>query len=108
MLHPEVGAVIDLFYPCLQLSRARQTSHLRLSRHLAIEDLIFLIRDDRVKVNRLRTYLSWKEVRKNAKKEGDNVGAGLEIGEEEVGDGESRGFPLCQQGRNMLTSGPAS
>lgn len=31
------------------------------------EDLIFLIRHDRAKVNRLRSFLSWKDVRKNAK-----------------------------------------
>ncbi|CAG8605087.1 7619_t:CDS:2 [Acaulospora morrowiae] len=39
----------------------------RGSRYMSAEDLIFLIRHDRAKVNRLRTYLSWKDVRKNAK-----------------------------------------
>ncbi|KAG1449555.1 hypothetical protein G6F46_006614 [Rhizopus delemar] len=39
----------------------------RNSRHLNAEDLIFLIRHDRAKVNRLRSFLSWKDVRKNAK-----------------------------------------
>ena len=39
----------------------------RGSRYLAPEDLIFLIRHDRPKVNRLKTFLSWKDVRKNVK-----------------------------------------
>lgn len=38
------------------------------------EDFIFLVRYDRAKVNRLRTYLSWKEVRKNAKEDGGGPG----------------------------------
>src|SRR3954468_10974091 len=37
------------------------------------EDLIFLIRHDRAKVNRLRSFLSWKDVRKNAKTESGGV-----------------------------------
>ncbi|GAA6000957.1 hypothetical protein JCM10207_007342 [Rhodosporidiobolus poonsookiae] len=36
----------------------------RGSRALAVEDLVFLVRHDRAKVNRLRSYLSWKDVRK--------------------------------------------
>ncbi|KAI8973889.1 transcription initiation factor IID, 18kD subunit-domain-containing protein [Pilobolus umbonatus] len=39
----------------------------RNSRFLNAEDLIFLMRHDRAKVNRLRSFLSWKDVRKNAK-----------------------------------------
>ncbi|KAI9245093.1 hypothetical protein BDA99DRAFT_448073, partial [Phascolomyces articulosus] len=46
----------------------------RNSRFLNAEDLIFLIRHDRAKVNRLRSFLSWKDVRKNAKDaSGDQV-----------------------------------
>jgi len=47
--------------------QARQLCAKRGARHISSEDLIFLIRDDRAKVNRLRTYMSWKDVRKNAK-----------------------------------------
>ncbi|RGB37058.1 transcription initiation factor IID, 18kD subunit-domain-containing protein [Rhizophagus diaphanus] len=47
----------------------------RGSRYMSAEDLIFLIRHDRAKVNRLRTYLSWKDVRKNAKDTGGNDAA---------------------------------
>lgn len=41
---------------------------------MTAEDLIFLIRHDRPKVNRLRTYLSWKDVRKNVKDSSDGAG----------------------------------
>jgi transcription initiation protein SPT3 len=69
-----------------QITRARLTSHLRASRYLAPEDLIFLIRDDRAKVNRLRTYLSWKEVRKNAKKDDQAARGGADIEVEDLDD----------------------
>ncbi|KAI8840541.1 transcription initiation factor IID, 18kD subunit-domain-containing protein [Chytridium lagenaria] len=39
-------------------------AHKRASKHLSAEDLIFLIRHDQRKTNRLRTFLSWKDVRK--------------------------------------------
>ena len=45
---------------------------------MSAEDLIFLIRHDRAKVNRLRTYLSWKDVRKHAKDSGGDAGAGVD------------------------------
>lgn len=38
-----------------------------------------MIRHDRAKVNRLRTYLSWKDVRKHAKDSGGDTGAGMEV-----------------------------
>ncbi|KXN70137.1 TFIID-18kDa-domain-containing protein [Conidiobolus coronatus NRRL 28638] len=44
------------------------------SKAIVPEDLIFLIRHDRAKVNRLRVYLSWKDIRKNAKEGTDPVG----------------------------------
>ena len=53
--------------------QSRRLSQRRGSKYLSPEDLIFLIRYDRAKVNRLRTYLSWKDVRKNAKDSGDSV-----------------------------------
>ncbi|KAI8905931.1 transcription initiation factor IID, 18kD subunit-domain-containing protein [Gorgonomyces haynaldii] len=36
---------------------------------LSAEDLIFMTRNDRGRVNRLRTFLSWKDVRRKAKEE---------------------------------------
>ncbi|KAF9947840.1 Transcription initiation protein spt3, partial [Modicella reniformis] len=84
---------------CLAAQQARKRS----SRFMSAEDLIFLIRHDRPKVNRLRTYLSWKEVRKNVKDSSDGAGgtgaddvAGIEDaavveGKGGPGDGSSNG-----------------
>ncbi|KAL0577464.1 Transcription initiation protein spt3 [Marasmius crinis-equi] len=58
--------------------QARALAVRRGARYLSAEDLIFLIRHDRGKVNRLRTYLSWKDIRKHAKDSGGDGGAGVE------------------------------
>ena len=62
-----------------QILQARALANRRGARYLTAEDLIFLIRHDRGKVNRLRTYLSWKDVRKHAKDGGGEGGAGVEV-----------------------------
>ncbi|KAF7789394.1 hypothetical protein EIP86_000338 [Pleurotus ostreatoroseus] len=59
--------------------QARSLASRRGARYLSAEDLIFLIRHDRAKVNRLRTYLSWKDVRKHAKDSGGDAGGGMEV-----------------------------
>lgn len=59
--------------PLIQIVQSRRLAQRRQSKYLAPEDLIFLIRYDRAKVNRLRTYLSWKDVRKNAKDSGGDT-----------------------------------
>ncbi|KZT05586.1 TFIID-18kDa-domain-containing protein [Laetiporus sulphureus 93-53] len=59
--------------------QARMLATRRGARYLSAEDLIFLIRHDRAKVNRLRTYLSWKDVRKHAKDSGGDGGGGVEV-----------------------------
>ncbi|KAI0832916.1 TFIID-domain-containing protein [Trametes gibbosa] len=59
--------------------QARALATRRGARYLSAEDLIFLIRHDRAKVNRLRTYLSWKDVRKHAKDSGGDGGGGVEV-----------------------------
>ncbi|KAJ8456507.1 hypothetical protein ONZ45_g11863 [Pleurotus djamor] len=65
--------------------QARSLALRRGARWLTAEDLIFLIRHDRGKVNRLRTYLSWKDVRKHAKDSGGDGGA-VEVETLEEGD----------------------
>lgn len=60
-----------------------------------MEDLIFLIRHDRGKVNRLRTYLSWKDVRKHAKDSGGDGGGAVEVevmdeGDDKMGAGKAQ------------------
>jgi len=59
--------------------QARTLANRRGARYLSAEDLIFLIRHDRAKVNRLRTYLSWKDVRKHAKESNADGGGGVEV-----------------------------
>ncbi|KAH8923917.1 TFIID-18kDa-domain-containing protein [Atractiella rhizophila] len=60
--------------------QARGLAQRRNSRYISVEDLIFLIRNDKGKVNRLRTYLSWKDVRKKAK-DSDNAEAANDLEE---------------------------
>ncbi|KAI8355247.1 transcription initiation factor IID, 18kD subunit-domain-containing protein [Mortierella sp. GBAus27b] len=75
---------------CLAAQQARKRS----SRFMSAEDLIFLIRHDRPKVNRLRTYLSWKEVRKNVKDSSDGAGgpgADDVVGIEDAAEGGGKG-----------------
>ncbi|PFH47798.1 hypothetical protein AMATHDRAFT_151244 [Amanita thiersii Skay4041] len=67
------GQLIEL------IVQARALASRRGARFLSAEDLIFLIRHDRGKVNRLRTYLSWKDVRKHAKDSGGDGGGGVEV-----------------------------
>ncbi|KAF7294136.1 SAGA complex subunit spt3 [Mycena chlorophos] len=67
------GQIIEL------IVQARGLATKRGARYLSAEDLIFLIRHDRGKVNRLRTYLSWKDVRKHAKDSGGDGGGGVEV-----------------------------
>ena len=69
-----------------QIIQSRLLALRRASKHLTPEDLIFLIRYDRAKVNRLRTYLSWKDVRKNAKDSGGD-GPGGASGGADAGEG---------------------
>ncbi|SPC65122.1 related to SPT3 - general transcriptional adaptor or co-activator [Ustilago sp. UG-2017b] len=69
--------------------QSRRLAQRRSSKYLSPEDLIFLIRYDRAKVNRLRTYLSWKDVRKNAKDSGDSGGGAGGAGEMDALDDPS-------------------
>ena len=59
-----------------QLTRATALAARRGVRSINTDDLIFLIRHDRAKVSRLRTFLSWKDVRKSAKDTDDKAGGG--------------------------------
>jgi len=57
------------------LSRATLLAARRGVRAISTDDLIFLIRHDKAKVARLRTFLSWKDVRKSAKDSDEKAGA---------------------------------
>lgn len=69
-----------------QLRQCTDLASRRGSRSININDLIFQIRHDTAKVSRLRTFLSWKDVRKNVKDSDDKGGdADLGAGEDPVG-----------------------
>ena len=61
------------------LVRAAGVARRRGSRYLASEDIIFLIRRDRMKMARLTAYLSWRKVRKIANRTG-SAGTAAGIG----------------------------
>jgi transcription initiation protein SPT3 len=63
----------------MQIIQARSLANRRGARFVSAEDLIFLIRHDRGKVNRLRTYLSWKDVRKHAKESGGGDAGNVDV-----------------------------
>ncbi|CAK7264949.1 Transcription initiation protein spt3 [Sporothrix epigloea] len=65
--------VLELLRSCTELAARRG------SRSITINDLIFQIRQDAPKVSRLRTFLSWKDVRKNVK-DSEDKGADVDIG----------------------------
>ncbi|KAI5858671.1 transcription initiation factor IID, 18kD subunit-domain-containing protein [Tricharina praecox] len=87
------GQVVEMLLQCTQLAARRG------SRSISTDDLIFLIRHDKAKVSRLRTYLSWKDVRKTAREQ-DPVGggAGAEPGDlmEEAAAGVGSSGPTAQ------------
>lgn len=62
---------------------AHVTLELRNARSLIPEDIIFVIRRDPVKVLRLKEFLSWKDLRKNAKTGDDSAGMGALDGAED-------------------------
>ena len=87
--------VVELLRACTELAARRGV------RTITINDLIFQIRDDAPKVSRLRTFLSWKDVRKSAK-DSDEKGADADIGvaaDDPVpgGGGLSAGGPAVEE-----------
>ncbi|TVY84810.1 SAGA complex subunit spt3 [Lachnellula suecica] len=74
--------VIEMLRQCTEQASRRG------SRSISTDDLIFLIRHDVAKVSRLRTFLSWKDVRKNVKDSDDKGGdTDLGTGDEPVAAG---------------------
>ncbi|KAF7509980.1 hypothetical protein GJ744_007294 [Endocarpon pusillum] len=71
------------------LTQATALANRRGVRSISVADLIFLIRHDKAKVSRLRTFLSWKDVRKNVKdsddKGGADAGDAADFGDDAVG-----------------------
>ncbi|OTB06419.1 hypothetical protein M426DRAFT_318829 [Hypoxylon sp. CI-4A] len=83
--------VIEMLRNCTELAARRG------SRSITINDLIFQIRDDAPKVSRLRTFLSWKDVRKSAKDSDDKGGdADLGVADDPAG-GVMPGGPAVEE-----------
>ncbi|KAI1103985.1 TFIID-18kDa-domain-containing protein [Jackrogersella minutella] len=83
--------VIEMLRNCTELAARRG------SRSITINDLIFQIRDDAPKVSRLRTFLSWKDVRKSAK-DSDEKGGEADIGvADDPGAGVMPGGPAVEE-----------
>ncbi|KAG5998173.1 hypothetical protein E4U52_001539 [Claviceps spartinae] len=79
--------VIELLRNCTELASRRG------SKSISTTDLIFQIRHDQAKVSRLRTFLSWKDVRKNVK-DSDDKGADADIGAAAGDEGVVPGGPV--------------
>ncbi|KYK59310.1 SAGA-like transcriptional regulatory complex subunit Spt3 [Drechmeria coniospora] len=81
--------VIELLRNCTELASRRG------SKSISTNDLIFQIRHDQAKVSRLRTFLSWKDVRKNVKDSDDKgADADLAAGDDSVGGVVGGGGPV--------------
>ncbi len=76
-----------------QLRQCTEQASRRGSRSISTDDLIFLIRHDQAKVSRLRTFLSWKDVRKNVK-DSDDKGGDADIGPTDDPAGAVPGGPV--------------
>ena len=76
-----------------QLRNCTELASRRGSKSINTTDLIFQIRHDQPKVSRLRTFLSWKDVRKNVK-DSDDKGADADLaGGDDPGGGVVPGGP---------------
>ena len=67
------------------INRGTALARQRGARYISVEDIMFLIRHDVAKVNRLSTYLTWKDVRKNARDQ-DSGAPGTADGNDIVDD----------------------
>lgn len=67
------------------MNRGTALARRRGSKAISVEDIMFLIRHDVAKVNRLSTYLAWKDVRKNAREQ-DNGANGTTDGQDILED----------------------
>ncbi|KAK7755602.1 Transcription initiation protein spt3 [Diatrype stigma] len=89
--------VIEMLRACTELAARRGV------RTITINDLIFQIRDDAPKVSRLRTFLSWKDVRKSAK-DSDEKGGDADLGG--VGDDPTGGVGVVGGPGGVPGAGP--
>ncbi|KAF6235387.1 hypothetical protein HO173_006583 [Letharia columbiana] len=77
------------------LKRSTALATRRGSRAITTADLFFLIRHDKAKTSRLKTFLSWKDVRKSARESDDKGGdaADAAVGDDALGGVDVAGGP---------------
>lgn len=74
-----------------QLKQSTGTASRRGSRTITQNDLFFLIRHDKAKTSRLKTFLSWKDVRKTARDSDDKGADAAEAADDGLGGGDVAG-----------------
>ncbi|KAF2147372.1 uncharacterized protein K452DRAFT_6443 [Aplosporella prunicola CBS 121167] len=84
----ETTSLIELIVQQQVQEMLRECTNLanrRGSRSISTDDLMMLIRHDRAKISRLRTFLQWKDVRKTAKDSEEKNAGAEDIGAEDIG-----------------------
>lgn len=89
------------------MKRSTALATRRGTRSIAVADLFFLIRHDKAKTSRLKSFLSWKDVRKTAKDSDEKGGdaADAAVGDDALGGGEGAGpmpFDLAKKTRKKV------
>lgn len=82
------------------LTQASALANRRGSKAITIPDLVFQIRHNTAKVSRLKTFLSWKDVRKNVKDSDDKGGGDADALEIEENAGMQGAGPQQRSGAN--------
>ena len=91
-----------------QLKRTTALATRRGSRSITVPELFFLIRHDKAKTSRLKTFLSWKEVRRTARESDDKGGdaADAGVGDDPLGGADGAGGPAvpldAKKGRKRI------
>lgn len=96
-----VGYLFDLATTLInseQLKKSTETATRRGSRTITHADLFFLIRHDKAKTARLKTFLSWKDVRKTARDSDDKGADAADAADDALGGGDGAGGPTAPIG----------
>lgn len=78
-----------------QLKRSTALATRRGSRSITTQDLFFLIRHDKAKTSRLKTFLSWKDVRKTARDSDDKGADAADAADDALGGADVAGGPTA-------------
>ena len=108
IVHEQVHEIVSLLYLQMsydmrliwgQLRRSTALAARKGLRTIATSDLFFLIRHDKGKTSRLKTFLSWKDVRKTARDSDDKgADADVAVGDDPLGGADPAGGPAMPLG----------